>query len=207
MGFEEGQQAGFEEGRQTAMTSDAFALSFETGKRAGLTTGMELGREQEEKRWRDDGHLENGTCRAFDTPIFSVMAPDPSTPQSPSFDNSAPTRTGFDWADDAYSLPIHPVPAPAQPRDFSALRTGSTNPFNTLQRRHARHHGAQTRSRRARQTRVYSSQAYTNSWRSTPPRTLPNPPSSEAYTPLSFGIFAWIWMLLYGPPQERIFSG
>ncbi|KAJ7903907.1 hypothetical protein B0H13DRAFT_1882005 [Mycena leptocephala] len=56
-GFAEGRQAGFEEGRQSALTADAFALSFAAGKTAGLASGMELGREAEEQRWEDSGHF------------------------------------------------------------------------------------------------------------------------------------------------------
>ncbi|KAJ6575540.1 hypothetical protein B0H10DRAFT_2104164, partial [Mycena sp. CBHHK59/15] len=101
IGFAEGRQAGFEEGHESAMTADVFALSFEAGKTAGLASGMESGRETEEKRWKDTGHF----------------ADDPGT---------------FNWADDAESLPIHTVLSSVrQPRDFSGLRSGSTNPFDT----------------------------------------------------------------------------
>ncbi|KAJ7802242.1 hypothetical protein B0H13DRAFT_2389732 [Mycena leptocephala] len=69
-GFKEGRRSGFEEGRQvgekTALTMDAFEVSFAAGKMAGIATGMELGGEAETQRWKDGGHFEGGTCRAFD---------------------------------------------------------------------------------------------------------------------------------------------
>lgn len=195
--FAEGRQAGFEEGRDSALTMDAFDVSFQSGKIAGHASGMEMGREAEEKRWTDAGHFANGTCRAFDTQIPSPI------PSAPFLVTKMDIPGTFNWADDAESLPIHTIPSTVrEPRDFSGLRTGSTKPFDTLQRRHARHHGAQTR-RRARQPCLYSSRPYTNSWVSTPrPSTTPSdPPASKSCGLASFRVFAWIWILLYGPLQ------
>ncbi|KAJ7936505.1 hypothetical protein B0H13DRAFT_1946481 [Mycena leptocephala] len=99
IGFAEGRQAGFEEGRESAMTADAFALSFEAGKTAGLASGMESGRETEEKRWENAGHFADGTCRAFAPrraqKILGLSIgpttrnPSPSTPFCPVYDNRA----------------------------------------------------------------------------------------------------------------------
>ncbi|KAJ7433511.1 hypothetical protein B0H11DRAFT_1939379 [Mycena galericulata] len=217
MGFEEGRQSGFEEGRRAgekdALSMDALEVSLAAGKMAGIATGMEQGREVETQQWKDIGHFEDGTCRASGSATIVDSSP---PPQSLPLDNAAGTfsvpgafsvHTGFNWADDADSLPIHCVPvASPQPRDFSDLRTGSTNPFDTLQRRHARHHGAKT-CRRARQPRPYSPKPYTNSWVSTP-RLPPTPSDSYSWgLQSSFQIFAWIWILLYGPLQGRIFLG
>src|SRR5271168_1498475 len=44
-----------------------------------------------------------------------------------------PSPAHFDWANDAASLPILPRNPP--PRDFSVLRSSSTRPFSSLQRR------------------------------------------------------------------------
>ncbi|KAJ6512491.1 hypothetical protein C8R45DRAFT_784568, partial [Mycena sanguinolenta] len=52
-----------------------------------------------------------------------------------------PTPAPLDWAEDAAILPIFPThSAPPLPmlRDFSALCTGSSKPFASLQRRHRR---------------------------------------------------------------------
>ncbi|KAJ7429637.1 hypothetical protein B0H11DRAFT_2142369 [Mycena galericulata] len=200
MGFEEGRQRGFEEGRRAgekdALSMDTFEVSFAAGKMAGIATGMEQGREVE-------------------THSATIVDSSPP-PQSLPLDDAAGTfavpgafsvHTGFNWADDAESLPIHRVPvASPQPRDFSGLHTGSTNPFDTLQRRHARHHGAKT-WRRARQPRLYSVKPYTNSWVSTP-HPPPTPSDSNSWgLQSSFRIFAWIWILLYGSLQGRIFLG
>ncbi|KAJ7441817.1 hypothetical protein B0H11DRAFT_501201 [Mycena galericulata] len=217
MGFEEGRQSGFEEGRRTgekdALSMDAFEVSFAAGKMAGIATGMEQGREVETQRWKDIGHFEDGTCRAFGSATIVDSSPQP---QPLPLDDDAGTfsvpgafsvHMGFNWADDAESLPIHRVPvASPQPRDFSGLRTGSTNPFDTLQRRHARHHGAKT-WRRPRQPRLYSPKPYTNSWVSTP-CPPPTPSDSNSWgLQSSFRIFAWIWILLYGSLQGHIFLG
>ncbi|KAJ6535311.1 hypothetical protein B0H10DRAFT_2050428 [Mycena sp. CBHHK59/15] len=203
MGFDEGRHTGFEEGRQSAMTADAFTLSFAAGKIAGIADGTELGRGMEEKRWKDTGHFADGTCRAFD----SAPPADSSPPKSPSPDNILAQLPALNWADDAESLPIYAtLVAPRQPRDFSGLRTDSTNPFDTLQRRHARHHGfhRQRRQRRFLSTATHTTDAHL------PSPTLPTPLASKATTahgipPL--GVLAWIWMMLYGPLRQCILSG
>ncbi|KAJ6588041.1 hypothetical protein B0H19DRAFT_1097779 [Mycena capillaripes] len=147
-GFEEGRWTGFEEGRQAgekeASSMDAFEVSFAAGKVAGIATGMERGREAETQRWKDGGHFENGTCHTLNATIVDSSFP----PQSLPIDDAADTflvpgafsaHAGLNWADDTESLPIHSVLVTPQPCDFSDLRTSSTNPFDTLQRRHARH--------------------------------------------------------------------
>ncbi|KAJ7857645.1 hypothetical protein B0H14DRAFT_2750642 [Mycena olivaceomarginata] len=106
MGFEEGRRNGFEEGRQAGekdtLSMDTFEVLFAAGKMSGIATGMELGRE-------------GGTCRAFgNTAVMDSLPP----PQSLPLDNDARTfrvpgaflvHTGFNWADNAESLPIHSV--------------------------------------------------------------------------------------------------
>ncbi|KAJ6588252.1 hypothetical protein B0H19DRAFT_1098523 [Mycena capillaripes] len=214
-GFEEGRWTGFEEGRQAgekeASSMDAFEVSFAAGKVAGIATGMERGREAETQRWKDGGHFENGTCRTLNTTIVDSSFP----PQSLPIDDAADTflvpgafsaHAGLNWADDAESLPIHSVLVTPRPRDFSDLRTSSTNPFDTLQRRHARHHGAQTR-RRTRLPRPYSPRPDTRSWiaMQRPPTTPSDPLASKSSGLGSFiGILAWIWIFLCGPSQGRI---
>ncbi|KAJ7508325.1 hypothetical protein B0H11DRAFT_2184823 [Mycena galericulata] len=50
-------------------------------------------------------------------------------------------NTPLDWAEDAEVLPIstlHPPLPPSSPRDFSALSTGTSRPFASLQRRRRR---------------------------------------------------------------------
>ncbi|KAJ7180367.1 hypothetical protein C8R43DRAFT_1117671 [Mycena crocata] len=207
--LEEGRRSGFEEGRQAgekdALSMDAFEVSFSAGKLDGIATGMELGKEAEKQRWKDTGHLEDGTCRASG----SATVVEPSPPQFPSPTSSTNIPGAFDWAEDAESLPTHAVLLHAgQPRDFSGLRTSSTKPFDTLQRRHARHHGALT-WRRTRKSQPYSPKPYTHSWVSAPrPPTTPSDPvtsTSKSSGLASFtGIFAWIWILLYGVPQQHI---
>ncbi|KAJ7337664.1 hypothetical protein DFH08DRAFT_812984 [Mycena albidolilacea] len=202
MGFEEGQRSGFEEGRQAgekdALSMDAFEVSFAAGKMSGIAMGMELGRETETQRWTDSGHFEGGTCRAFgNAAVVDSLPP----PQSLPLDNDAYTflvHTGFSWTDDAESLPIHSVLVVSpQPRDFSNLRTGSRNAFNTLQWWHARYHGAQTQSRRLQRLRVHSS-ATTNQ-HGLPHLTRPRldlapqskPSGDERFSILE--LLAWVW--------------
>ncbi|KAJ6626833.1 hypothetical protein B0H10DRAFT_1996754, partial [Mycena sp. CBHHK59/15] len=204
IGFAEGRQAGFEEGHESAMTADVFALSFEAGKTAGLASGMESGRETEEKRWKDTGHFADGTCRTFGTQITSPIPP----AQFPETSTKDPGT--FNWADDAESLPIHTVLSSVrQPRDFSGLRSGSTNPFDTLQRRHARYHGPWRRSRQQQHQRFYSAQMHTSTRFSSPQTTCQSlvlTPCSKAISEgqLSvFGILVWFWMMLW----ERVALG
>ncbi|KAJ7915984.1 hypothetical protein B0H13DRAFT_1999042 [Mycena leptocephala] len=206
IGFVEGRQAGFEDGRESAMTADAFALSFQAGKTAGLASGRELGRETEEQRWKDAGHFTDGMCRTFDDTHLISPAPRQSFPP----DTSTNIPGAFNWADDAESLPIHTVLSDVrQPRDLSDLRSGSTNPFDTLQRRHARYHGARTRSRQTRQHNFYSARK-NNSTRFGSPQTtrqsLVLAPRSKAISEgqLSvFGFLVWFWMVL----RERVALG
>ncbi|KAJ7081280.1 hypothetical protein C8R43DRAFT_1052830 [Mycena crocata] len=158
-GFEEGRRSGFEKGHRAGkkdVNVDAVEVSFAAGK----TEGMEQGREAETKRWKDGGHLEDGTCRA----IVDSSPPPKSLP----LDGNTRTFSvpgafsvqGFNWADDAEFLPTHPVlVVSTQPRDFSGMRSGSTNPFDTLQRRQARYYGAQTRGRRPGRLRFHSTAA------------------------------------------------
>ncbi|KAJ7119897.1 hypothetical protein C8R43DRAFT_959968 [Mycena crocata] len=217
--LEEGRQSGFEEGRQAGerdtLTMDVFEVSFAAGKMDGIATGMELGRQAETQRWMDAGHLEDGTCRAFNAVVESPP------PQSLPFDNDAHTfsvpgafsvQTGLSWADDAESLPIHPVLVISpQPRDFSDLRTGSKNPFDSLQRRHARYCGAQTRARPSR--RRFHSQAIPATTRhglshSVQPRleleTRPKPSSGGHFSILA--LLAWVWMVVHGRVRGRVDS-
>ncbi|KAJ7923982.1 hypothetical protein B0H13DRAFT_1979145 [Mycena leptocephala] len=206
IGFVEGRQAGFEDGRESAMTADAFALSFQAGKTAGLASGRELGRETEEQRWKDAGHFADGMCRTFDDTHIISPAPRQSFPP----DTSTNIPGAFNWADDAESLPIHTVLSDVrQPRDLSDLRSGSTNPFDTLQRRHARYHGARTRSRRTRQHNFYSARKNTSTRFGSPQTThqsLVLAPRSKAISEgqLSvFGFLVWFWMVL----RERVALG
>ena len=215
-GFEEGRRSEFEKRRQAgvkeALTADALAVSFASGQIAGIATGMEHGRDAETQRWKDGGHFEDGTCRAFG----GAAIVDSSPPPKPIPDDVVDTlpvpgaflaHTRFNWADDAESLPIHPVLVPpSQPRDFSGLRSDSTNPFDTLQRRHARHIGTRTTSRRHRTRPFHSVKTYTDT-RSTPTSLKPAVELQSGYDLPSFGILAWIWMLFYGPPHWRLYSG
>ncbi|KAJ7916847.1 hypothetical protein B0H13DRAFT_1996694 [Mycena leptocephala] len=213
-GFEEGQQSGFEEGRKAgekdALSMDAFAVSFSAGKMDGIATGMELGREAETKRWKESGHFEDGTCRIFDE-IHAISVADTCTlpPQLPSLDGNTPA---FSWADDAYSLPIHTVQTSAPPRDFSGLRSDSTNPFDTLQRRHARYCGARTRTRPSR-GRLYSGATPATTRHGLPHAIRPRLELAIRSKPSSGGNFsilallAWVWMLVHGQVQGRVSLG
>ncbi|KAJ7171097.1 hypothetical protein C8R46DRAFT_1087641 [Mycena filopes] len=195
LGFEEGRRAG----EQEALTLPAFQLSFLAGKTEGLAEGTERGRETEEKRWIDRGHLDSGTCRARDESqnVAALAVPLP-LPLSPIHVPGA-----FDWADDAESLPIHTVLLDVQPpRDFSALRSSAKNPFQTLQRRHARHHGVRTRSRRPYQ-QFHSTPSYTIPPSSTRPLdTLAG--AARSKTMLSFfGLLVWLWTAWYMPLRTQ----
>ncbi|KAF8189474.1 hypothetical protein K438DRAFT_2018973 [Mycena galopus ATCC 62051] len=202
---EQARQTAFEEGRQVgekdALTMDTFEVSFSAGKMDGIATGIELGRQEETQRWKDNGHFEDGMCYAVG--IVDSSPP----PESLPLDNGAAVLSmapGLNWADDAESLPIHSLfITPLQPRDFSSLRSGSTNPFNTLQRRQARYYGAQTRTRRPRHLRFHSTAATTTRHPllrcSARPRLDLVPrskPSVDGHFTV-LGLLAWVWMLAH----------
>ncbi|KAJ7153042.1 hypothetical protein C8R43DRAFT_1126892 [Mycena crocata] len=74
-----------------------------------------------------------------------ILAPHPSPPSlsvaATQTDTVAVTPAPLDWAEDAATLPIHlshSETPPSAPRDFSALHTGSPQPFASLQRRRRR---------------------------------------------------------------------
>ncbi|KAJ7315504.1 hypothetical protein DFH08DRAFT_420224 [Mycena albidolilacea] len=203
--FTRGKAAGFEAGRDAALTADALEVSFASGKIAGRADGVEIGRETEGKRWRDAGHSEDGTCRKLDELYIAASTPSPFPTHVPGV---------FDWADDAESLPIHTVIRESdvrQPRDFSALRLSATNPFQTLQRRHARYHGNHTRSRRTRQPPLYSISSYNDPRFISPPSTRParltlTTPRSKPG--LSFlGLLVWLWTTWYLPLRRQVSLG
>ncbi|KAJ7799256.1 hypothetical protein B0H14DRAFT_3788470 [Mycena olivaceomarginata] len=158
-GFMEGRKAGFEEGRRAgekeAMQLDALEIAFSKGRMEGFSMGMGVGRDEEEERWKGAGHFEGGECRS--SPGVAATCAVETTPPPPTATNDSTNimslLTGFDWADDAESsLPIHTaLSTPQKPRDFSDLRSSSKNAFNTLQRRHSRHHGSRANTIRRRQ--------------------------------------------------------
>ncbi|KAF8158741.1 hypothetical protein K438DRAFT_1860738 [Mycena galopus ATCC 62051] len=190
MGFEEGQRSGFEEGRQAgekdALSMDVFEVSFQSGNIAGHASGMEIGREAEEKRWTDAGHFANGMCRTFDTQIPSPI------PSAPLLETKMDIPGTFNWADDSESLPIHTVLSTVpEPRDLSGLRSGSTNPFDTLQRRHVRSHWPRTRLRRSQPLRYYSGSTSTQRRSLVPARSGD---VGEGHLSV-LGILAWVCMM------------
>ncbi|KAJ7468713.1 hypothetical protein FB451DRAFT_1257112 [Mycena latifolia] len=196
-GLEEGRKEGFVEGQKAgekaALTQPAFQLSFAAGRIEGLAAGAELGRETEGRRWMDGGHFNN-----------ALTAPPAQLP--PPLDH-ARTPGAFSWADDADSLPIHAILAtPQQPRDFSVLRSGSRNPFDTLHRRHARHHGIRARPKRGRP--LFHSTYETGLF--SPLKQNPSAPSPTNKSDADFfalRILAWIWALFYGPTPGRVSLG
>ncbi|KAJ7829275.1 hypothetical protein B0H14DRAFT_3465783 [Mycena olivaceomarginata] len=105
-GFAEGRRAGFEEGRRVgekgAMTVDAVKLVFASGK----ADGMEIGQEKENLRWKELGHFEDGMCRSVTSATDAGVEADPSSLFANNTDVMS-VLTGFDWAHDAESLPIH----------------------------------------------------------------------------------------------------
>ncbi|KAJ7797224.1 hypothetical protein B0H14DRAFT_2912253, partial [Mycena olivaceomarginata] len=222
MGFEEGRRSGFEEGRQAgekdALSMDAFEVSSAVGKMLGIATGMELGQEAEMQRWTDSSHFKGGTCCTFgNTAVVDSLPP----PQSLPLDNDArtfpvpgafPVHTGFNWADNAESSPIHSVLVVSpQPRNFSDLRTGLRNAFNTLQRRHTRYHRAQTRGRRPQRLRVHSST--TTNQHGLPHSTRPRLDLAPRSKPSGNGRFsilellAWVWMVVHRYLQGHVGAG
>ncbi|KAJ7438249.1 hypothetical protein B0H11DRAFT_2254840 [Mycena galericulata] len=128
MGFEEGRQSGFEEGRRTgekdALSMDAFEVSFAAGKMAGIATGMEQGREVETQRWKDIGHFEDGTCRAFGSATIVDSSPQP---QPLPLDDDAASRffRPSHWLDE----PIRHIATATRAASWSKnLETSTTTP-------------------------------------------------------------------------------
>ncbi|KAJ6470561.1 hypothetical protein C8R47DRAFT_1200387 [Mycena vitilis] len=112
--------------------------------------------------WLDDGKgLEEAISTLWETaadvgfqrgrseasPIPSCLPPRRSVVAATQTDEvaaaapTAPALPRLDWAEDAAALPVvppHSASPPATPRDFSALCTGSPQPFASLQRRRRR---------------------------------------------------------------------
>ncbi|KAJ6583103.1 hypothetical protein DFH09DRAFT_1437925 [Mycena vulgaris] len=153
--FSEGKEAGFKEGvesgRETPEASEAAVLrekALEAERVWGYDVGWKLCSEQLQ------------LCA-----LQASLAPPPHSPRSlsvtatqtdtiaitPVVDAAAAaaalvpahssTPEPLDWAEDAACLPTLPLQAespPSTPRDFSALITGSPQPFGSLQRRRRR---------------------------------------------------------------------
>ncbi|KAJ6599618.1 hypothetical protein B0H10DRAFT_2084116 [Mycena sp. CBHHK59/15] len=115
----------------------------------------------------------------------SLVLPSPSSPCSLSADvavaiaapvTASAAHAPLDWAEDSAALPTSPLCSespPSTPRDFSALITGSPQPFASLQRR------------RRRSTRPKKSAIHTAP-RHTPPTCSHPPPSIPFRAPTSF---------------------
>ncbi|KAJ7118364.1 hypothetical protein C8R44DRAFT_790630 [Mycena epipterygia] len=202
----EGRLAKDEPVKEKKKVEEARQLGLEEGRKKGLAAGTELGRETEEKRWLESGHFDNGTCRARDeSQNVTALTVSPS-PLSPTL-NHAHTPGAFSWADDADCLPIHTILAtPHQPRDFSVLRSGSKNPFDTLHRRHARHHGTRTRPKRGRP--LFHSMYETGLFSPLKQRPFTLSPTNKSDADsFALRILAWIWALFYGPMPGHVSLG
>ncbi|KAJ7354061.1 hypothetical protein DFH08DRAFT_984306 [Mycena albidolilacea] len=120
--YEKGKMAAVaaEARRPGAMTVDAVELVFASGK----ADGMEIGREKENLRWKELGHFEDGTCRSVTSATDAGVEADPSSPFANTTDVMS-VLTGFDWADDVESLPIHAMLK-------KSIQHIATAPYNTL---------------------------------------------------------------------------
>ncbi|KAJ6565717.1 hypothetical protein B0H10DRAFT_2358717 [Mycena sp. CBHHK59/15] len=207
-GFSEGKEARFKEGvesgRETLEASEA-AVLHEKALEAERVWGYDVG-------WK--------LCCELQKPHASQASPVPSSPPPLSVaatqkdtvaitpvvvaaaaavvlvPEHSSTPAHLDWAEDAATLPILPAHSAAPPlplRDFSALLTGSPQPFASLQRRRRRsprpatsaslqNHSTQKQSIRRPQKKL--------TIRSAPRRTPPSyphlPPSIAFRTPTSF---------------------
>ncbi|KAJ6559014.1 hypothetical protein B0H10DRAFT_2087884 [Mycena sp. CBHHK59/15] len=135
----------------------------------------------------------------------SLVLPSPSSPCSLSADvavaiaapvTASAAHAPLDWAEDSAALPTSPLCSespPSTPRDFSALITGSPQPFASLQRRRRRstrpvtssslqNHSPQKHSIR----RPQKKSAIHTAPRHTPPTCSHPPPSIPFRAPTSF---------------------
>ncbi|KAF8146949.1 hypothetical protein K438DRAFT_1990064 [Mycena galopus ATCC 62051] len=97
---EQARQTAFEEGRQVgekdALTMDTFEVSFSAGKMDGIATGIELGRQEETQRWKDNGHFEDATAGALlRSPDTHSTTATPAISFHRSYYNSTSTTTLF----------------------------------------------------------------------------------------------------------------
>jgi hypothetical protein len=141
-GFSEGKEAGFKEGVESGLVNaEASTVLHERALEAERVWGYDVG-------WK----LYSEQLRVSQA---SLPLPSHPTPRSLSV---AATQTDtvvvmpvvaaatavlapLDWAEDAANLPIvssHSAIPPSAPRNFSVLRTGSPQPFASLQRRRRR---------------------------------------------------------------------
>jgi len=166
-GFEQGKEAGIELGRQAGIEQgktgvnvavlEAEERGLKRGKILGIKEGKDLGRQVELKRWEDAGHSERGKCSSSTQAVITtgVQTVENSAPPKAiatvetQTDSALDSPAKLDWADDASSIPIHAIPPQSFEnitRDFSALRSGCTKPFGTLQRRFTRSRARSHRS-------------------------------------------------------------
>ncbi|KAJ7484527.1 hypothetical protein FB451DRAFT_86824 [Mycena latifolia] len=147
-GFSAGKQAGFEEGVESAVDipwgSDDAVLD-EKALEAERVWGFDVG-------WKLCSELQQSRASQASLVLPSPSSPCSSSGASTQTDAAAavaisapvdasPTPAPLDWGEDAAALPTSPLRSespPSTPRDFSALITGSPQPFASLQRRRRR---------------------------------------------------------------------
>jgi len=161
--------------------------------------GIEQGRIMERSEWTSKGHglqcfspvaiLSNQSIQTDPEPPTTSIATQTSNisyletsvqVSEPPPSLSQPQKViskPLDWAEDTYSLPITPLPAPAlcQPRDLSVLRSSSSSsPFSSLHYRSNRFNHYPRRSHRCHSH-------FNNSFYS-PHHDLPKPSQPHFYT-------------------------
>ncbi|KAJ7452694.1 hypothetical protein B0H11DRAFT_2072633 [Mycena galericulata] len=196
-GFREGKEEGFKEGVESGRAETATSVAWEASK-AGAIHKKEL---EAERVWGYDvGWRLCSEVLQVRAKKASVISPSTPCPRSLSVaatqtDPVAATPERLNWAEDAEVLPIstpHPPLPPSSARDFSALCTGISQSFASLQRRRRRsprvspssHQSHFNRSRHTRST-VYHHPMQTK-------------PSSSPYFSPSFR---------YDPPSSPLPSG
>jgi hypothetical protein len=150
----QGKEKGIKEAEKTAKRADFDRCFHEVAR----------GRAIEQLEWTSKGH---GPHCLYPVAILSDQIiqtdPEPPTPPTPATCDIStqtlepPPLTALpqmtilpplSWADDAASLPTQSLPSPLPPRDFSGLRSSSSNPFSSLQHRSKRFYHHSHRSRR-----------------------------------------------------------
>ncbi|KAK7455861.1 hypothetical protein VKT23_010898 [Stygiomarasmius scandens] len=142
---ERAQNMGYEEGRKSCLgeVEKRCAEAYSDGHRDGWKNGKGSGEVKEREAWESSGHVQVGKCSAGHQPKAPCLSTGISTDDNLPirlFTHSAtqtiPTpESKFDWFEDSdATFPAASINSPS-PRDISVLRSSSSHPFGSLQRR------------------------------------------------------------------------
>ena len=155
--FEEGVARGMDLGREEGYTVakqgfDGIVKALKDREQLEKVSTSDFGTQT------DSPHTTTTTSHLDASAQASEESEPPPSPSQPQKKSTAP----LDWAEDANTLPIiPPSPSLRQPRDLLVLRSSSSSPFSSLQRR-LKNRTKKTQQSHCRHSHFYSNSSYSS---------------------------------------------